>query len=103
MCDCKLKNFRDFAVHKKLLTSQTICQEPDRLADKAWTEVNSQDFACKPEVEVVRPRVLGVAGQNATLHCKIIGNPVRRYKDFFNSIEMSYNLFFNCRCIFYMC
>merc|ERR1719427_1899999 len=80
MCDCKLKNFRDFAVHKKLLTSQTICQEPDRLADKAWTEVNSQDFACKPEVEVVRPRVLGVAGQNATLHCKIIGNPVPAVK-----------------------
>ena len=80
MCDCKLKNFRDFVVHKKLLTTQTICLEPERLADKAWTEVTSQDFACKPEVEVSRPKVLGKLGENATLECKIIGNPVPAVK-----------------------
>ena len=80
MCDCKLKSFRDFVVHKKLLTTQTICLEPERLADKAWTEVNSQDFACKPEVEVSRPKVLGYLGENATLECKIIGNPVPAVK-----------------------
>jgi len=80
MCDCKLKNFRDFVVHKKLLTSETICLEPERLADKAWTQVNSQDFACKPEVEVSRPKVLGKLGENATLECKIIGNPVPAVK-----------------------
>ncbi len=28
------------------------CSEPSRLADKAWTELKSQDFACKPEIEV---------------------------------------------------
>jgi len=80
MCDCKLKSFRDFVVHKKLLTTPTICLEPERLADKAWTEVNSQDFACKPEVEVGRPKVLGYLGENATLECKIIGNPVPAVK-----------------------
>ena len=31
--------------------------EPDRLADKLWTDVNSQDFACKPSVEVDQPVV----------------------------------------------
>ena len=53
-CDCQLKSFRDFVVHKKLLVSPqlTLCSEPDRLADKLWTDVNSQDFACKPSVEV---------------------------------------------------
>ena len=58
-CDCRLKNFRDFVVQRKLLVSprSTLCLEPDRLADKLWTDVNSQDFACKPSVEVDQPVV----------------------------------------------
>ena len=38
----------------------TLCMEPDRLADKLWTDVNSQDFACKPSVEVDQPVVSNI-------------------------------------------
>jgi len=81
-CDCRLKNFRDFVVQKNMLMnpSSTRCSDPDRLADKLWTDVNSMDFACKPSVEVDQPVVVGRPRTNATLHCKITGNPVPAVK-----------------------
>jgi len=75
-CDCQLKSFRDLVVHRALSTgAPTICAEPVRLADKPWEKVESQEFACKPEVVVAEPRVHAVSGANATLQCRILGNP----------------------------
>jgi len=81
LCDCRLKNFRDFVVARQLSSnSRTICQEPERLADRSWSQIESHDFACKPEVEIQIPKVLAILGENATLECKIIGNPVPAVK-----------------------
>ena len=77
-CDCKLKKFRDLVVKKNLLTdpAETVCHEPERITGQMWSKVSSQDFACKPEVEVLEPTVVGRPGSNATLRCQITGNPV---------------------------
>ena len=45
------------------------------MAEKPWEKVESQEFACRPEVVVVEPRVYAVSGSNATLQCRILGNP----------------------------
>ena len=78
LCDCQLKKFRDLVIKKNLLVSPstTVCSEPERIAGKMWSKVVSQDFACKPDVEVANPVVVGRPGMNATLRCKITGNPV---------------------------
>ena len=39
VCDCKLKNFRDWTVSKKLYSRPTQCAEPSRLAEKMWDQV----------------------------------------------------------------
>ena len=80
LCDCQLKSFRDFVVHRALATGATICTEPVRLADKPWDKVKSQEFACKPEVSVAHAKVHAERGQNATLECQILGNPVPAVK-----------------------
>ena len=41
-----------------------------------YSTILAQDFACKPEVEVTEPVVVGRPGLNATLRCQITGNPV---------------------------
>ena len=63
---------------KNLLTdpAETVCHEPERITGQMWAKVSSQDFACKPEVEVLEPTVVGRPGSNATLRCQITGNPV---------------------------
>jgi leucine-rich repeat/fibronectin type-III domain-containing protein 4 len=82
LCDCQPKSFRDFVVHRALATGPGVatCAEPVRLADRPWDRVKSQEFACRPEVEVVRPKVFAERGQNATLECRILGNPVPAVK-----------------------
>ena len=68
--------FKDIPIRRALSTgAPTICAEPVRLADKPWEKVESQEFACKPEVVVAEPRVHAVSGANATLQCRILGNP----------------------------
>ena len=37
--------------------------------------MESQEFACRPEVYVAEPKVYAVSGSNATLQCRILGNP----------------------------
>lgn len=76
ICDCKLKNFRDWVVNKKLFDGPAECVEPSRLNGKKWNEVLPIEFACKPDIELPVPRVFGAPGVDATLSCKITGSPV---------------------------
>lgn len=75
-CDCHLKNFRDWVVYRGLYTYPTSCQEPERLADKLWQDVDPKDFACKPDIRVPQSVVFSQPGANVTLSCFIIGNPM---------------------------
>jgi len=74
-CDCHLKKFRDFIVQRELSPSPPSCSEPERLAGKTWSLVDSEEFACKPEVVVPHSYVVARPGWNATLQCRISGNP----------------------------
>jgi len=77
LCDCQLKSFRDYVVHRGLANSGegVVCDSPLRMADRSWEKVDSNEFACKPQVVVSTPMVHASPGQNATLQCKILGNP----------------------------
>ena len=79
-CDCILKDFRNFVMKRKLSPSSITCYEPERLSDKTWTEVSSDDFACKPSVRILRRHLLVNDGWNATIHCQITGSPVPAVK-----------------------
>ena len=53
------------------------CYEPERLADKAWAEIGSEDFACKPWAGV-RSGAAGAVrvtpGINVSLECEVTSN-----------------------------
>ena len=76
VCDCKLKNFRDYVVNKKLYNRPTSCSEPSRLYEKMWDDISAAEFACKPEISIPYPRVFGAPNVDATLSCHIMGSPV---------------------------
>ena len=61
----------------------TLCSDPDRLADKLWTAVNSMDFACKPSVEVEQP-VVSQSGSNL----RIIFGILSLIKSHINFVEL---------------
>jgi len=76
VCDCGLKSFRDFTVHRNLNTGVPKCHEPERLGNKSWDRTSSLEFACKPDIKVQSERVYAESGWNVTLSCHITGNPV---------------------------
>jgi len=76
VCDCKLQPFREWVIEKKLFNRPTQCMEPARLNGKMWNEIQKQDFACKPEIEIPFEVVFGGPGRNATLSCHVTGNPI---------------------------
>lgn len=78
-CDCHLKDFRDFAIKRNLLThsSSTSCSEPERLRGRRWTDLESSDFACRPRI-VFPPNSqmeIEADNENVTLYCKVSGDP----------------------------
>ncbi|XP_071452449.1 uncharacterized protein [Hetaerina americana] len=75
LCDCHLRPLRDWAVDKNLYATPTSCHEPERLFGKMWTDISSREFACKPDVSATMTRVIGSAGSNVTLSCKVVGDP----------------------------
>ena len=79
-CDCHLKDFCQFVIQRNLSPSPITCYEPERLSDKTWTEVNSEDFACKPSVRILQKYLMVSEHLNTTIECRITGNPVPEVK-----------------------
>ena len=63
-------------MERGLYTYPTDCSEPERLADKLWSDVQAADFACKPEIHVPQSVVFSQPGANVTLSCFIVGSPM---------------------------
>lgn len=77
ICDCHLKDFRDWTISRNLYAKPTACVEPPVLNGKHWSELNSDDFACKPLI-VYPPygTTIEVDGGNVTLTCQVQGDPM---------------------------
>ena len=63
-------------MERGLDTYSTSCQEPERLFEKPWSDVDQKDFACKPEIHVPQSVVFSQPGANVTLSCFIVGSPM---------------------------
>jgi hypothetical protein len=77
ICDCHLKEFRDWTILRNLYATPTACVEPPVLNGKHWSDLNSDDFACKPQI-LYPPSgtTVEVGGGNVTLTCEVQGNPM---------------------------
>jgi hypothetical protein len=86
ICDCHLKEFRDWTITHNLYAQPTACAEPPVLNGKHWSDLNSDDFACKPQVLYPASGTsIEVDGGNVTLTCQVQGNPMPDVHWVFNS------------------
>ncbi|XP_060530710.1 probable oxidoreductase PXDNL [Cylas formicarius] len=75
-CDCELRVFRDWFLASKLTSASLTCAEPDLLRGRRWKDVNSQEFACAPQVFAYPQReVQAEAGGNVSFGCHVLGDP----------------------------
>lgn len=75
-CTCDLRPFRDFVIQKNLYTPPTNCYDPPSLRGKLWTEIDSDQFACRPRILVpTAGAFMDAYTENVTLTCRIKGSP----------------------------
>ncbi|XP_068632479.1 leucine-rich repeat-containing protein 24 [Battus philenor] len=73
-CDCRLRDLKLWLTKHKLLSTPT-CLSPPRLANKPFSELTIEEFACKPEILPIDRHVRAGIGTNATVICRTEGVP----------------------------
>ncbi|KAF5300485.1 hypothetical protein FQA39_LY02284 [Lamprigera yunnana] len=65
----------DLAMEHTLVTTPTTCAEPESLKGRLWSDLQSKDFACIPEIldQIVDKKLEIDAQTNYTLTCKVRG------------------------------
>ncbi|KAG0706565.1 Leucine-rich repeat-containing protein 24 [Chionoecetes opilio] len=79
-CDCHLKALVSWTRRKQLLQTHVTCHGPERMSKLNLNDVPDEDLACRPEVVVPQLEVPAAPGQNATLTCRVRGDPVPRVR-----------------------
>lgn len=75
-CTCDLQQFQKYVTSKGLYTQPTSCQEPAELRGKLWTDIPSENFACRPRIILPRDgSTIDATNENITLACRIKGSP----------------------------
>lgn len=82
-CTCELKDFRNFVIDKKL-TLETKCHYPDKLRAKLWTDVDEDEFACRPRIVPRGLSHLKASRENETIKCHVSGSPRPNIEWIFN-------------------
>lgn len=75
-CTCELQQFQKFVIGKGLYTQPTSCHEPMELRGKFWSDVPSENFACRPRILLPRDgATIDATGENITIPCRMKGSP----------------------------
>lgn len=72
LCDCRLRAAKIWLTENKIpLPIAPYCSGgPERVIGKSFSELQVDDFACKPEMLPMRRYVEAVSGENATIMCR---------------------------------
>ena len=68
-CDCRLRDLKIWLAKHKLLSTPS-CSAPPRLANRPFSELPIEEFACKPEILLASRHVEASVGSNATITCR---------------------------------
>ncbi|OWR45154.1 putative kek1 [Danaus plexippus plexippus] len=68
-CTCRLRDLKMWLSKHKLFSSPS-CSSPSRLANKPFSELSLEEFACKPEILPINRYVEATVGENATIVCR---------------------------------
>lgn len=86
LCNCHLKDFRDWAIRRNIYTKPTTCELPPNLAGKMWDEIESDEFACQPQILYTGPAPrVEVGSGDVTLSCNVSGTPLPQVTWFYRS------------------
>lgn len=94
-CDCRMRIAKLWLTEKNIpLTVSPVCSAgPDSTIGRKFTDLNVDDFACKPEMLPVTRHIKVFSSHNATVKCKAYAVPAAKIKWYWNGklVENHYN------------
>lgn len=93
-CDCRLRELKMWLTKHKLLSTPT-CSGPTRLANRPFSELPIEEFACKPEILPVSRHIETEVGENATITCKTEAIPSANINWYWNGRLLQNGSHFN--------
>ena len=85
ICDCQLREMKAWLVKQNLPTPiAPICHRPDQLVNKSFTELSSDDFACRPVMLIVSRYAEATIGENASIVCSVTAIPPAKIRWIWN-------------------
>lgn len=93
-CDCRLRDLKLWLAKRKLLSTPS-CSAPTRLADRPFSELPIEEFACKPEILPVSRHVEAAIGENATITCRAEAVPTATINWYWNGRLLQNGTHFN--------
>ncbi|XP_026751936.2 leucine-rich repeat-containing protein 24 [Galleria mellonella] len=93
-CDCRLRELKMWLTKHKLLSTPT-CSGPTRLANRPFSELPIEEFACKPEILPISRHIETEVGENATITCKTEAIPSANINWYWNGRLLQNGSHFN--------
>ena len=86
LCDCRLRGVKEWLlINNMQFLIVPVCRYgPDHVLGQSFTELDPDDFACKPDMLPISRYVESSTGENATIVCRIGAVPSARVKWYWN-------------------
>ncbi|XP_037960618.1 uncharacterized protein LOC119689787 [Teleopsis dalmanni] len=96
-CDCRLRELKNWLVVKNIpYPVAPLCAGgPERLIKRTFSDLQVDDFACKPEMQPINHYIEAIIGENATITCRAKAVPAAVINWFWNGRLLGNNSGFN--------
>lgn len=97
VCDCHLREAKLWLTDNNIPypISPTCIGGPDRVLGRSFTELDIDDFACKPEIRLDSRYVEATMGDNATIVCRVDSVPPAHVNWYWNGRHLQNNSAFS--------
>lgn len=90
ICDCQLREMKTLLVKQNLPTQVApVCNGPQLLYNKQFTELHEDDFACKPVMLITSNYADATIGENASIVCRVSAVPAAATKWYWNNRQLT--------------
>lgn len=85
ICDCHLREMKMWLVKHNVPTLVApVCHGPNQLHERAFTDLDIDDFACRPVLLIASHYAEATIGENASIVCRVSAIPPAKVKWYWN-------------------
>ncbi|XP_076641368.1 uncharacterized protein LOC143352611 [Halictus rubicundus] len=96
ICDCHLREMKMWLVKHNLPTLLApMCHGPKQLLNRTFTDLEIDDFACRPILLIASRYAEATIGENASIVCRVSALPPAKVKWFWNGRLLNNQTAFN--------